>query len=50
MKIGFQTIVWWPFRDPLEYRLKVITAAGYQGVEFKEHPDDNERITKVTGS
>jgi signal transduction histidine kinase/sugar phosphate isomerase/epimerase len=40
MKIGFQTIVWSPFRDPLEYRLEVIAAAGYGGVVFRERPDE----------
>jgi len=39
MKIGFQTIVWWPFRDYLKYILEVIAAAGYQGVEFKQNPE-----------
>ena len=47
MKIGFQTIVWWPFTDPLEYRLEVIAGAGYQGVEFKERPDELPPIEEL---
>lgn len=47
MKVGFQTIVWWPFREPLEYRLKVIAAAGYQGVEFMERPYELPPVEKL---
>ena len=35
-KIGFQTIVWGPRLENLEYILDVIASAGYKGVEFMQ--------------
>ncbi len=36
MKVGFQTIVWGPFFERLEYALDVIAGSGYEGVEFMQ--------------
>lgn len=39
MKIGFQTIVWGPRVENVEYMLDVIAGAGFEGVEFMQRPE-----------
>jgi sugar phosphate isomerase/epimerase len=39
MKVGYETIIWGPYVDNLKRVLDVIAAAGYQGVEFAQHPE-----------
>lgn len=47
MKIGFQTIVWGPRYRNLEYMLDVISAAGYEGVEFMQRPEVLGSIERI---
>jgi signal transduction histidine kinase/sugar phosphate isomerase/epimerase len=56
MKIGFGTVLWGRRIDDLDYLLKIVSACGYQGVEFAQHHDqifvrreDGKGVREISG-
>jgi signal transduction histidine kinase/sugar phosphate isomerase/epimerase len=50
MKLGFQTILWGPRLDDVDGILDALTAAGFQGVEFSQRPEQLNDIAQLCRS